>query len=180
MWGRTPVAAVPALHFLLHKRRINNIRLTNRTNRSQISRLVELLCVRIPYFHNIEPALRANRNSVHQVSRIRRKTSQHRRNAVIQINLRGILFLASKRVATTADVMMALPQRRGRVTHQEEHAVGKGVGLEGIHNDPELLPGLHGAQTDEGVERPLGFFGRMKVKRPRARRNRRGKNGGFV
>ena len=77
--------------------------------------------------------------------------------------------------------MMALPQRRRRITHQEEHAVGKGVRLECFHHGPELLPCLHGTQINESVKRPLGFLGRMKVKRPGARRNRRGKNcGGFV
>ena len=76
--------------------------------------------------------------------------------------------------------MMTLPQRRRWITHQEEHAIGKGVRLECIHDDPELLPGLHGAQANESVKRPLRFLRRMKVKRPGARRNRRGKYSGFV
>ena len=169
-----------ALHFLLHKRCIDNIRLTNRTNRRQIRRLIELLRVCIPHLHNIEPALRANRNPIHRVGRISRKSAQHGRNAIIQINIRSILFLAPKRVTTAANVMMALPQRRGRITHQEEHAIGKGVGLERIHDRPELLPGFHGAQADKGVERPFCLLRRMKVKRPGARRNRRGKHSRFV
>ena len=169
-----------ALHFLLHKRRIDNIRLTNGADRCQISGLIELLRIRVPYFDNVKPALRTNGNSIHRISRIGRETAEHGRDAIIQIDLRGILFLAPKRITTAANVMMALPQRRGRITHQEEHTIGKGVRLEGIHDNPELLPGFHGAQADEGVKRPLGFLWRMKVKRPRARRNRRGKYRGFV
>ena len=178
VWGGV---SVPTLHFLLHKRRIDNIRLTNRADRRQISGLAELLCVCIPHLHNIEPALWANRNPIHRVGRIGRKSAQHGCNAIIQINIRGILFLAPKRVATTANVMMALPQWRRRITHQEEHAIGKGVRLERIHDRPELLPGLHGTQINESVKRPFCFLRRMKVKRPGARRNHRGKHsGGFV
>lgn len=147
-----------ALHFLLHKRRIDNIRLTNRADRCQISGLAKLLRICIPHLHDIEPALWTNGNSVHRVGRIGRKSAEHGCDAIIQIDLRGILFLASKRIATATNMMMALPKWRRRITHQEEHAIGKGVRFESIHDGPELLPGFHGAQADESIERPFGFL----------------------
>lgn len=175
------MAAVPALHFLLNEWCVDNIGVANGTDRYQIGRLTKLLCICIPDLDDIEPSLRANGNSIHRIGRIRRKPTKHGRDAVIQINLSSILFLAPKGIATAANVMMALPQWRRWVTHQEEHTIGKGVRLERIHDRPELLPSLHGSQANESIKRPFGFLWRMKVKRPRARWNHRGKNsGGFV
>ena len=63
------------------------------------------------------------------------------------------------RPCTAFVVLRCVPEWTVTITHQEEHAIGKGVGLKGIHDDPELLPGLHGSQINESVESPLGFLG---------------------
>ena len=85
---------------------------------------------------------------------------------MIDVNVRGIGGLAAKGVAAATNVMMTFPEGRRRITHHKEHTIGEIVHLKSIHDCPEVSPGFHHTEADEGVESPFGFIRGMEIKGP--------------
>ena len=91
---------------------------------------------------------------------------QHDGDDVIDVNIGSIRFLAAKGIASAANMMMTFPEGRRRITHHKEHTVGEVLDLESIHHRPEVSPRFHHPKTNEGVQGPFGFIGRVEVKGP--------------
>ena len=93
----------------------------------QARRALKLLCIRIPYFNNIEPTFRANRDSIDFVGRIDRRPLQHGRDDIVEIHLVCLFLFTSEGITSSADMMVALPQRRRWILHREEHPLAKRI-----------------------------------------------------
>lgn len=92
----------------------------------QARRALKLLCIRIPYFNNNEPTFRANRDSIDLIGRIDRRPLQHGRDDIVEIHLVCLSLFTSERITYSADMMVALPQRKRRILHHEEHPLAEG------------------------------------------------------
>ena len=159
----------PPLHFLLNKRRIDNVALTNtREVRLKLRRKVELLRIRIPHLNNVKSSLRADRDSIGAMIRRRRDRIQKTGDRIGQKDVAYIFFGATKGVASSTDMVMAFPQRRRGVTHQKEHPLGKGFHSKTLHDIPKVTPGGHGAERQEGLKRPFRLFGGVEIEGPRS------------
>lgn len=134
---------------------------------------MKLLCIRIPYFNDIEPAFRANGDSIDFIGRIDRRALQHGRDDIVKIHLVCLFLLTSEGIASSTDMMVALPQRRCRILHHEEHSLAKGLCLQKFHDRPELTPCLHRPEADERIKSPFSLLGGMEVQGPRSSGNRR-------
>jgi len=98
------------LHFLLNKRRIDDIALANTGKvRVKLRRKMELLRVRIPYLDNVKPSLGANRDSIGAMFRRGGGFIQDARDRIGQKDIADILLGATKGVASSANMVMALP-----------------------------------------------------------------------
>ena len=157
------------LHFLLNKRRIDDVALTNtREVRLKLRRKVELLRIRIPHLDNVKPSLGADRDTIGAMIRSRCGCIQDASDRIGQKDVAYILFGATKGVASSTDMVMAFPQRRRGVTHQKEHPLGKGFHSKTLHDIPKVTPGSHGAERQEGLKRPFRLFGGVEIEGPRS------------
>jgi hypothetical protein len=158
---------ITTLHFLLHKRCVNDIRFFHGANgRHHIARGMVCRSIRIPHFNDIEPTFWADRETIDLISLIGGNRIKHARNGIGQEYIGCIFFRAAEGVASTTNVMVMFPQRRGWITHQEEHAIGQGIRFQGLHNRPKLIPRLHRSQTNERIQRPFRLLRGMEVERP--------------
>ena len=155
------------LHFLLNKRRIDDVALTNtRELCLKLRRKMKLLRVGIPYLNDVKSSLGANRDSIRAMFRRGGGFIQDARDRIGQKDVADILLGATKGVASSANMVMALPQRWRGVTHQKEHPLGKGFHPKTLHDIPKVTPVGHGAERQEGLKRPFRLFGGVKIEGP--------------
>lgn len=103
-------AGVSTSHFLLNKRRIDNIGFFNRSNGyNQITWRMIGLSIRIPHFNDIESSLGANRESIHTISRIGRYRIKHCSDNIGKKCLGRIFLLTAKGVTSATNMVMVLP-----------------------------------------------------------------------
>ena len=133
---------------------------------------MELLRVRIPHLDNVKPSFGANRDSIGAMFRRGGGFIQDARDRIGQKDIADILLGATKGVASSTNMVMALPQRRRGITHQKEQPLGKGFHPKTLHDIPKVTPGGHGAERQEGLKRPFCLFGGVKIEGPGSCRER--------